>query len=70
MPDIDDATLARIEASIRATAADIVAGFEREHVTLHIAIAICGVVVGQLLDQAPRSTFDEFIAALEYRGHA
>lgn len=65
-PDqLDEALLARIEASVRATADEILAGFEREQVPTHLALAICGIVVGKLLDRSPPETRAEFIACLE-----
>jgi hypothetical protein len=62
---LDEATLARAEASIRATADAIVRGFEREQVPTQVALAICGVVVGRLLDRSDPKLRAEFIACLE-----
>ena len=62
---LDETLLARIEASVRATAEQILAGFEREQIPIEVALAICGVVVGKLLDRSPPERRAEFIACLE-----
>jgi len=61
---LDEATLARVEASIRACADDIIRGFDREQVPTQVALAICGVVVGRLLERSDATTRAEFIACL------
>jgi hypothetical protein len=57
-------TLDGIEATIRACAHDILAGFDRERVPPNVALAICGIIVSRLLDHAPHYRA-EFIACLE-----
>jgi hypothetical protein len=60
MPDVAP----DLEAAIRATARDILAGFDSARVAPSVALAICGIVVSRLLDRAPHYSA-EFIACLQ-----
>lgn len=65
---LNEAEFARIEAVTRKAAAHIIAGFDAEQVPTEIALAICGVVVGDLLDRCDAGFRREFIVCLEVRG--
>lgn len=53
-----------LEASMRAAARAILAGFDRERVSPGVALGILGMVVTRLLEHAPHYR-NEFIACLQ-----
>lgn len=64
MIELSEDELTRAVATVQAAAAHIVAGFDREQVPTRVALAICGVVAGRLLDRSDAATRAEFIACL------
>lgn len=62
---LTEAELTSMEATIRASAARILACFDRSQVPTEVALAVLGVVIGELLDRTDADTRTEFIACLE-----
>ena len=61
---LSEAELERMEATIRRAAASIIAGFDREQIPTMIALAILGVVVGDLLDRSDPAQRRNFLECL------